>query len=84
MITLHLRYFAVLREALGEAQTLQVPSGSSVAQVRQILQTLSPQHAQALAPHQVLRCAMNQQLCDESTLVQADAQLAFFPPVTGG
>jgi molybdopterin synthase sulfur carrier subunit len=31
-----------------------------------------------------VRVALNQTLSDESTLVRDDAEVAFFPPVTGG
>jgi sulfur-carrier protein len=84
MITIQLRYFASIREALGEGAMLSVAQGSTVAQVRALLQTHSSAHAQALASTKVLRCALNQVLCDETAVLHDGAELAFFPPVTGG
>ncbi|MCB1983403.1 MAG: MoaD/ThiS family protein, partial [Rhodoferax sp.] len=41
-------------------------------------------HAQALARPRALRCALDQTMRDESTPVHDGAEVAFFPPVTGG
>ena len=40
--------------------------------------------AQALARGRAIRCALNQTLCEESALLSDGAEVAFFPPVTGG
>ena len=40
--------------------------------------------AKALGRQRTLRVALDQVLCDEATLVGNDAEVAFFPPVTGG
>jgi molybdopterin synthase sulfur carrier subunit len=37
-----------------------------------------------LAEGKVLRCALNQHMVDENTALQDGAEVAFFPPVTGG
>jgi molybdopterin synthase sulfur carrier subunit len=52
--------------------------------VRDALIARGGAHAEALARGRVLRSALNQVLCDESALVPGGAELAFFPPVTGG
>ena len=78
------RYFASIREALGAAETIEVRAGATVGEVRDQLMASSPAHASALARGTALRCALNQALCDESAMVAGDAELAFFPPVTGG
>jgi sulfur-carrier protein len=78
------RYFASLREALGQGETLAVEPGTTVGAVRDLLLQRSPAHAQALARGRALRSALDQTLCDEATPLQGDAELAFFPPVTGG
>ena len=39
---------------------------------------------EALARGRALRCALNQQMADEATPVPPGAEVAFFPPVTGG
>lgn len=81
---LQVRYFASIREALGSGETIEVDTGCSVAELRDRLIAASPAHAAVLARGRVLRCALNQQLCDESQLVSDGSELAFFPPVTGG
>eukprot|EP01034_Spumella_vulgaris_P001948 gene1948-2548_t len=40
-------------------------------------------HADVLARGRAVRCALNKQMCDESTLIPDGAEVAFFPPVTG-
>ena len=81
---LTVRYFASIREALGAGEVIEVPEGSSVGAVRDALIARDGSHAQALARGKALRCALNQTLCDEFAVVGDDAELAFFPPVTGG
>jgi molybdopterin synthase sulfur carrier subunit len=44
----------------------------------------SESHAQALAEGKAIRCALNQQLCAWDAVLADDAEVAFFPPVTGG
>jgi molybdopterin synthase sulfur carrier subunit len=81
---IRVRFFASLREALGSNAELTLPLGASVADARAALCALSAAHAQALGPGVVLRCAVNQTLCEESQLLADGDELAFFPPVTGG
>ena len=78
------RYFASIREALGDGESIDMHQGATVREVRDQLIASSPVHAIALARGKALRCALNQALCDESSVITADAELAFFPPVTGG
>ena len=79
-----LRYFASLREALGPGETIELPHGATVASVRDALIARGGTHAQVLARGRALRCALDRQMADEDQVLQADAELAFFPPVTGG
>ena len=79
-----LRYFASIREALGASETLDVTDGLTVGGVRDLLIAKGGAHAAALARHRALRSALNQVLCDEAAHVPDGAELAFFPPVTGG
>lgn len=78
------RYFASLREALGTGETVEVAPGSTVAQLRDGLIARGGAHAEALARRRAVRTALDQVLCDESQALHDDAELAFFPPVTGG
>ena len=78
------RYFASLREALGAQETVEVAAGSSLGALRDTLIASSAAHAQALARGRALRGAVNQVMGDEGTAVPEGAEVAFFPPVTGG
>ncbi len=83
-LNLHVRYFASLREALGrERETVQAPC-ASVGALRRWLRDQSAAAHAALAPDRAVRCAVNQQLCDENFALQEGDEVAFFPPVTGG
>ena len=79
-----LKFFASLREALGAGGPLEVPEGATIADVRRLLRARDAVHAEALAEGRALRCALDQVLCPETTVVTDGAELAFFPPVTGG
>ena len=78
------RFFASLREALGPQEQVQLPAGVTLGELRNQLIASSPRHAEALARTRTLRGAINQVMCDEATVVPDGAEVAFFPPVTGG
>jgi sulfur-carrier protein len=84
LVKLTVRYFASLREALGSTQVIEVSAQATVGQVRAALMATSTSHATALAPHRAVFSALNHVMCGNETLVGADDELAFFPPVTGG
>ncbi len=81
-----LKYFASLREALGPGDTLdwQPAAEPTAAALRGWLRSQSDAHAQALAPGRAVRVAVDQVLADEATPLRDGAEVAFFPPVTGG
>jgi sulfur-carrier protein len=81
---LRVRYFASLREALGEHEPVEMPAGSTVGDLRQRLRAGGETHARLLAEGRAVRCALNQRLCDETAALAEGAEVAFFPPVTGG
>ena len=78
------RFFASLREALGPHEQVQVPPGATLGEVRDQLIASTPRHAEALARTRTLRGAINQLMCAEACVVPEGAEVAFFPPVTGG
>jgi molybdopterin synthase sulfur carrier subunit len=78
------RYFASLREAHGAQQAIEMPAGSTLGALREALAASSVRHAEALARGRAVRCAQDQRMCDEATLLVDGAEVAFFPPVTGG
>lgn len=78
------RYFAALREALGLSETVEVPAGSTVGALRDRLISQDAVHAGALARGRAVRSALDQLMCDEAAVLRDGAEVAFFPPVTGG
>jgi molybdopterin synthase sulfur carrier subunit len=83
-MSITVRYFASLREALGSSETLAHAPGLTLGALRAQLVARGGQHAQALAAGRALRCALNQVMADDATPVPDGAEVAFFPPVTGG
>ena len=83
---LTLKYFASLRETLGAGGPLDwTPEAEpTAAALRAWLRTQSDAHAQALAPGRAVRVAVDQMLVDETVTLRDGAEVAFFPPVTGG
>ncbi len=80
----NIRYFASLREALGPGESIELPDASALASLRDLLIARGEPHASALARHKAVRCAVDQQVVDENTALRDGAEVAFFPPVTGG
>ena len=83
---LELRFFASLREALGISQeAIEVSEEvKTVSQLRTHLIARGGVWAEALAEGKSLRCALNQTMVDANTVLNDGAEVAFFPPVTGG
>jgi molybdopterin synthase sulfur carrier subunit len=82
---IHLRYFASLRETLGRGETVTPPADvTNTGALRAWLAGRDEAHAQALAPGRALRCAVDQQMVHGEQPLRDGAEVAFFPPVTGG
>lgn len=81
---LQVRYFASVREALGPGEDVELPPGSSLGALRDLLIARGGRHAEALARGRVLRIALDQTMADEAQVATDGAEVAFFPPVTGG
>ncbi len=83
---LELRFFASLREALGVSQeSIAIPASvKTIADLRSYLIERGNPWSEVLADGKVLRCALNQHMVDPGTSLQDGAEIAFFPPVTGG
>jgi molybdopterin synthase sulfur carrier subunit len=78
------RYFASLREALGDGETVDLVPPASVGALRERLIEMGGRRAEALARGRPVRCAVDRTMCDESAPLHPGAEVAFFPPVTGG
>ncbi|MES2830717.1 MAG: molybdopterin converting factor subunit 1 [Pseudomonadota bacterium] len=85
-MNIDLRFFAGLREALGVSHlSLSVPvEVDTIGALRAHLRSRGDIWAIALADHQPLRTALNQQMTGADTLLADGCEIAFFPPVTGG
>lgn len=83
-MTLQLRYFASIREALGPGETVELPAGGTLGALRDALIARGGAHADALGRGRALRVALNQVMADEAARLEDGAEVAFFPPVTGG
>lgn len=81
-----LRFFASVREALGVSQeSVSLPAQvSTVGALRDFLVARGGVWAEALSHERALRMAFNQVMCDPATQLRDGAEVAFFPPVTGG
>ncbi|MFT4241059.1 MAG: MoaD/ThiS family protein [Acidovorax sp.] len=78
------RYFAAIREAIGHgAETLQT-AAPTLGALRDELIARGGAHAASLARGKAVRMALDQALSDESAALADGAEVAFFPPVTGG
>ena len=83
---INLKFFAALREAVGTGQEqLDLPAHvTTVGGVRALLQERGGAWAEALAPERAVRMAFNHVMCAPETALADGAEVAFFPPVTGG
>ncbi|MCW7541323.1 molybdopterin converting factor subunit 1 [Aquabacterium sp. A7-Y] len=81
---INVKYFASIREALGAGETVELPEGATVGQLRDALIGASAAHAEVLARRRAVRAALQQAMCDESAALAPGCEVAFFPPVTGG
>ena len=79
-----IRYFASIREAIGRGSEEWETAAATLAQLRAELLARGGVYAEALAPGRALRMALNQVMADEAAALTAGAEVAFFPPVTGG
>ena len=78
------KYFASIREAIGQGSELRETSALTLANLRDELLDASPAHAASLARGKSVRMAVNQVMSDESAMLDEGCEVAFFPPVTGG
>ncbi len=81
---IQLRYFASIREAIGSGSETLETSATSLAALRDELIARGGGYAEALARGRAARVSLNQTMADESAALSDGAEVAFFPPVTGG
>jgi sulfur-carrier protein len=81
---IQLRYFASIREAIGSGSETLDTAAATLAALRDELVARGGAHAEALARGRAVRVSLNQTMADESAALSDGAEVAFFPPVTGG
>jgi len=79
-------YFAWLREKIGRREEdLEVPPDvTNVAELIGWLSCLDTAHAAAFANPKQVRCAIDLEFATLEASIHGAAEIAFFPPVTGG
>ena len=84
MKTVHIKYFASIREAIGHSTEVLDTEAATLGALRAELLARGGVYAEVLAPGRAVRMALNQVMADEGAALPAQAEVAFFPPVTGG
>ena len=81
-MTIIVKYFALLREAVGVGEErLELAGASTVGEVRA---HLAARHPQAFAEVKRIRAAVNGMMARDEAPVADGDEGASFPPVTGG
>jgi molybdopterin converting factor subunit 1 len=81
-IAVRVRFFARLREQAGvETEPLEVPPGSTLADVYDVMLRKHPELERDRA---AVRGAINQEFGDWTARVSDGDEVAFIPPVSGG
>ena len=78
------KYFASIRESMGKSSEPVDTAAITLADLRDALIGRGEPYAHCLARGKTLRMAQNQVMADESNAILEGAEIAFFPPVTGG
>jgi len=79
-----IKYFAGIREAIGLGQEQRDTMAATLGALRDELIALGGAYADSLARGKAVRLALNQVMALESAALVEGAEVAFFPPVTGG
>ena len=83
-MNLRVKYFASIREAVGQGSEELEARGETLGALREELIARGEPYASALARGRAVRMAVDQVMSDESAALRDGAEVAFFPPVTGG
>ena len=79
-----LKYFASVREAIGQGgESFNTPA-TTVQALRDELIARGGAYAEVLAHGRAVRMALDQVVCDGAAVLHEGCEVAFFPPVTGG
>jgi len=81
---IEVRYFAWLRERIGERSEQIETEAATVADLIEELRPRSEAHALAFSDMASVRVALDQELTDMDAPLGSAREVAFFPPMTGG
>jgi molybdopterin synthase sulfur carrier subunit len=84
VMKINLRYFASVREQIGIASESIDTSSRDVSELRNELIARGEHYAIALSHGKAIRVAINQSVSSSNEPLTENAEVAFFPPVTGG
>lgn len=80
----NVKFFASIRESIGQGQEVVDTQATTLAALRDELIARGGAYAECLARGKAVRMALNQVMTLESSALPQGAEVAFFPPVTGG
>jgi molybdopterin synthase sulfur carrier subunit len=83
-MNLRLKYFASIREAIGQGSEALATRSETLGALRDELIARGEPYASALARGKAVRMALDQEMSDEAAPLRDGCEVAFFPPVTGG
>ena len=83
-MNIQLRFFASIREAVGTGRETVATTATHLAGLRDELIARGGPWAEALGRDRAVRVSLNQTMADEAAVLVDGAEVAFFPPVTGG
>ena len=81
---LKVRYFASVREAVGQGSEELQTRSETLGALRDELIARGEPWSGALARGRAVRMALDQDMSDESAALREGCEVAFVPPVTGG
>lgn len=81
---IEIRFFASIREALGTSSLSWQTEAATVGALRDELVARGGVWAEALARGRAVRASLDQVMVNDEAALRPGAELAFFPPVTGG
>ena len=80
-ITINIVFFGVLKAFYGEKQTLEVPFGSTINDVIQVLMKIKPEAKDILESCQ---CAVNSDIISKDHRIMESSEFVLLPPFSGG
>lgn len=84
MANVDILYFAWLRERIDSPRERVETTAATVAELMAELAARSERHAAAFADPASVRVALDQRLSEFTAPIAGVAEIAFFPPMTGG